>query len=645
MAAVAVLAACTNGGHTTHPRPTAPPTTISVLPSADRIRLGQARLGGPASCIDDAYCAAGISRVYGLSLGPRIVSLATPDATLAALEAGSVDIGVLPTASTQLSDPHLTTLVDDRGLLPATNLVPIVSADLVRTAGSSLAATVDEVSAELTPGGLATIEQARGNGQSPDAAARSWLQNHVAAAVPGPAAAGAPPIVIGTRADDQSAAIASVYAGALARYGWRTSTVPVGGDRPEELDALASGRVGLVIDEASPLLEQLTGFSGESTPDADQTVSLLRRQLADLNLVAFAPSPARPGVAFAVSRAVAAALGVNTLSDLARASGAHIPPAPTTTTTTTLSGTPPHSGGTAPARDAEGPPISPVATLGIGDTGQAVVALQNRLNVLGYDRSSPSGLFDETTRRAVVSFQIDSNLIDTGELDAATGRALASAHPAAHPAAVPAPGDPASLRPPPTGGTGATSSPAGTVYLAFASGPSPVTAQILELLRAHHATATFFTDALALARDPDPVRLEAAAGNGVGVSELPHDGSSPIAGDVMFRTADRTQEALAPLLSRTPTCLLAPYGATDAASRQRAQQLGLRVVLSDVDPQDWRKPGADAIAADVASSARAGAVVLLHDGGGDRAQTVVAVAKVLDTLTARGFGFAAIPDC
>ena len=630
------LSACTGGGKARPAGPTTPPTTINVLPSADRIRLGQARLGGPATCIDDAYCAAGVTRVYGLSLGARIVALDTPAATVAALQAGAVDIGVLPATSAALTDPKLSVLVDDRNLVPAANLVPIADAALVRAGGPLLASTFDEISAELTPAGLTQIDASRAGGASPEAAAEGWLAGNVAAAVPDHAPADAPAVVIGSRTDDASAAIAAVYAGALNRYGWRAKVAPIDGDRAEQLDALSSGRVGVIIDQVAPLLERLTGFSGTSSADVEQTMAALRRQLADRDLVAFAPSPARPGFVFAVSRPVAFALNVSTLSEVARAAGARIPAGPAPTPTTVPSSSLPV--------DAEGPPPAHPPALGVGSSGPAVSAVQNRLVSLGYDRSAPTGVFGEPTRRAVMAFQIDQGIIATGEVDVPTQRALLAAHPVTRPAPAPASGDPGSVRVP-LSSPGPRPAPVGTVYLAFGSGPSPVSAQLAGLLRAHQATATFFVDATALARQPDAVRALAAAGHTIGISEPPHDASTPIGADTLLRTAARTQEALAPLVGRTPTCLLAPYGATDPDTRQRDQQAGLKTVLWDVDPQDWREPGTDAIVADVAASVHAGSVVLLHDGGGDRAQTVLAVAKLLDTLTAQGYGFAAIPDC
>ena len=63
------------------------------------------------------------------------------------------------------------------------------------------------------------------------------------------------------------------------------------------------------------------------------------------------------------------------------------------------------------------------------------------------------------------------------------------------------------------------------------------------------------------------------------------------------------------------------------------------MALWDVDPQDWRRPGSAAIAAHVVSRARPGGTVLLHDGGGDRSQTLAALGEILATLSARGYSF------
>ena len=88
-------------------------------------------------------------------------------------------------------------------------------------------------------------------------------------------------------------------------------------------------------------------------------------------------------------------------------------------------------------------------------------------------------------------------------------------------------------------------------------------------------------------------------------------------------------------LDRDVRCLRPPYGATDANTRNYAVSLGYAVVMWDIDPQDWRNPGSRVIASHIVSSAYPGAIILMHDGGGDRSQTVVALRE----LSAQGYVF------
>jgi peptidoglycan/xylan/chitin deacetylase (PgdA/CDA1 family) len=403
----------------------------------------------------------------------------------------------------------------------------------------------------------------------------------------------------------------------LQRGGWPATVVQLDGQRADVLDALAGGRINLAIDNLSGLLEQVTGFAGLSSPDETRTLTILSNRLADLGLVALQPASATPGVDFLVTKQVQTALGLTTLSDLARVGGAHpagasLPPLPTTS------------------------PAPTAGDLGIGSTGTAVLDLQSRLTALGYPRVPSSSRFDEATRRAVVGFQLDHGIIATGAAGPATLRALSAAPPTDRPSAPPSPGDTDSVHPGPI---------TKTVYLAFAGGPSAITDQLLGLLRAHSATASFFATDAEVGAHPDALHAAATAGNATGVSMDPHDGTTAIGDDAVFRTAARTQDDLAALLGRTPSCLLAPYGAEDSATRARATDRGWKTVVWDVDPQDWRRPSAAVIVADVVAAAHPGAIVLLHDGGGDRTSTVQALGPLLDDLSARGYSVSAIPDC
>ena len=86
----------------------------------------------------------------------------------------------------------------------------------------------------------------------------------------------------------------------------------------------------------------------------------------------------------------------------------------------------------------------------------------------------------------------------------------------------------------------------------------------------------------------------------------------------------------------------APYAATNERAIRVAGELGKAIVLWSIDPQDWRRPGADQIASHILANVYPGAIILMHDGGGERAQTVAALEIVLDGLVGRGYAFAVI---
>jgi peptidoglycan/xylan/chitin deacetylase (PgdA/CDA1 family) len=106
-----------------------------------------------------------------------------------------------------------------------------------------------------------------------------------------------------------------------------------------------------------------------------------------------------------------------------------------------------------------------------------------------------------------------------------------------------------------------------------------------------------------------------------------------------FLEVDRTAAVVRRLTGRPTRWLRPPYGAVDATTRRLAVRRGYRVALWTVDPQDWRRPGVAAIVGNVLRHTGRGDVVLLHDGGGDRAQTVAALSRVLATMSARGYVF------
>lgn len=183
------------------------------------------------------------------------------------------------------------------------------------------------------------------------------------------------------------------------------------------------------------------------------------------------------------------------------------------------------------------------------------------------------------------------------------------------------------------------------VALTFDDGPDPQwTPRVLDLLRQYKIKATFCLIGVNVVEFPQLVRQIVAEGHTLCNHTWTHDlglgnkGYSAILAD-MQRTNDAIHAA-------APNAKISYYrqpgGMWTAAVVSTAKSLGMTSLHWDVDPKDWLKPGARAISTVVNSSVIPGAIVLLHDGGGDRRGTVEALRSILPSLTAR-FPLVALP--
>jgi len=198
------------------------------------------------------------------------------------------------------------------------------------------------------------------------------------------------------------------------------------------------------------------------------------------------------------------------------------------------------------------------------------------------------------------------------------------------------------------GGTAKSSHiPDRTIALTFDDGPDPEwTPRILEVLRRHGVPATFFVTGAAAARHPLLLSTVLADGLELGNHTTTHtDLGTSSAGRAGWEVR-QNQLVQAGAVGRQTALLRPPYSSTPDAidgagwlGVQRAAALGYVVVLADLDPKDWQRPGVDAIVAGATPRDQHGAVVLLHDGGGDRAQTVAAVDRLITNLQADGWRF------
>lgn len=189
------------------------------------------------------------------------------------------------------------------------------------------------------------------------------------------------------------------------------------------------------------------------------------------------------------------------------------------------------------------------------------------------------------------------------------------------------------------------------VYLTFDDGPNPsgpnggYTEEMLTLLKQYNAHATFFNVGKSVSAWPDVVRTVASAGHYVANHTWDHSALAGLTKEEFVAEAERTRQAILQaagdlfFLDKDVRYLRPPYGCTDANTRNYAAELGYATVLWDVDPRDWRRPGTEEIANHVLSHVFPGAIVLMHDGGGDRSQSVAALEIILRELSAKGYQF------
>jgi peptidoglycan-N-acetylglucosamine deacetylase len=174
------------------------------------------------------------------------------------------------------------------------------------------------------------------------------------------------------------------------------------------------------------------------------------------------------------------------------------------------------------------------------------------------------------------------------------------------------------------------------VALTFDDGPSIYTPKILRILKHDHAKGTFFEIGEQVPGLASTSRAVLRAGEELGNHSLHHE-SYP--GRASMRATNRNIKRATGF---KPCLFRPPGGAFNSGVISAARSLGMTTVIWDVDPTDWSTPGAGAIYSRVVSATRRGSIILMHDGGGNRSQTVAALPRIIHTLRARGYSFVTV---
>jgi len=181
------------------------------------------------------------------------------------------------------------------------------------------------------------------------------------------------------------------------------------------------------------------------------------------------------------------------------------------------------------------------------------------------------------------------------------------------------------------------------VAIGFDDGPAPDTPAFVRMLERSHAQATFFVIGRQLSAVYRATLLrELRDGDVLGDHTFTHPYLTQT-GNVRAQLED-TIRAIRSLSGYTPCVFRPPYGAYDNSIVQIARSLGLATVLWNVDPADYTSPGTGEIERRVLTQVHPGSIIVSHDGGGSRRQTLAAYPSIIAALRARGYRIVTIPE-
>jgi peptidoglycan-N-acetylglucosamine deacetylase len=181
------------------------------------------------------------------------------------------------------------------------------------------------------------------------------------------------------------------------------------------------------------------------------------------------------------------------------------------------------------------------------------------------------------------------------------------------------------------------------IALTFDDGPNPYyTPQVLAILKQYGVEATFFDVGYLVADYPNIVRQEYHQGNIVANHSWSHPVLTSFSAQGIQSQLTSTTNIIQTTIGVRPSFFRPPYGAVNNTVLAQARYLHYTTVMWNGSAEDWSLPGVNAIVSQTLYYARNGAILLLHDGGGNRAQTVAALPIIIQDLKSRGFRFVTI---
>jgi len=182
------------------------------------------------------------------------------------------------------------------------------------------------------------------------------------------------------------------------------------------------------------------------------------------------------------------------------------------------------------------------------------------------------------------------------------------------------------------------------VALTFDDGPDPTyTPQVLDILRQHQAPATFFAVGSAANAYPALTSAIAADGHSLANHTWSHRDLRTVSESGYAHEIGTTARLLESYTGEPVRCTRPPYGAVNSTVVSRLAARGQATVMWSSDSLDWRRPGVNAVIRNALAGLGPGSIILMHDGGGPRGQTVAALPQIIQAIRARGYQL--VPIC
>ena len=181
------------------------------------------------------------------------------------------------------------------------------------------------------------------------------------------------------------------------------------------------------------------------------------------------------------------------------------------------------------------------------------------------------------------------------------------------------------------------------IAMTFDDGPSAkLTPQLLDILKARNMHVTFFVLGEMVKPHPEILRRAVAEGHEIGSHSYDHPDLAKKSDDFVRSQLDRTKDEINAAIGHPPTLFRPPYGSLSKDQRRWIHdEYGYTVVLWDVDPLDWKRPGPSVVEQRILEGTRNGSIILSHD---IHPGTIEAMPDTFDKLLAKGFKFVTVSE-